>query len=143
MALLHGHANATLCADSLRSAVIPVQSPGSPLYPASVLVVDDDLGTRETFDWALRSSGVRVRTSPSGRDAIRVMQTDRFSLLLIDLELGDMRGTDVIRAMQTEAAHLPFVLMSAFLTTEVIVEAMRLGAVDVVDKPLSIDDLPV
>jgi CheY-like chemotaxis protein len=86
----------------------------SPLRNPYVLVVDDDLGTRETFDWALRSSGIRVRTSVSGRDAIRVSKTDCFDLLLVDLELGDMRGTDVIRAVRTEAACAPFVLMSAF-----------------------------
>jgi CheY-like chemotaxis protein len=108
----------------------------------SVLIVDDDLGTRETFDWALRSSGIRVRTSGSGRDAISLAKAGRFDLLLLDLELGDMRGTDVIRTMRTDGDCAPFVLMSAFLTTEVTVEAMRLGAIDVVDKPISVDDLP-
>ena len=130
---------------------MPVNLPSSPsdhcsaIFPenASVLVVDDDLGTRETFDWALRSSGIRVRTSASGRDAIKLAKVDAFDLLLVDLELGDMRGTDVIRAVRTESACAPFVLMSAFLTTDIIVQAMRLGAVDVVDKPISVDDLPV
>ena len=130
---------------------MPVNLPSSPsdhcsaILPenASVLVVDDDLGTRETFDWALRSSGIRVRTSASGRDAIKLAKVDAFDLLLVDLELGDMRGTDVIRAVRTESACAPFVLMSAFLTTDIIVQAMRLGAVDVVDKPISVDDLPV
>jgi FixJ family two-component response regulator len=114
----------------------------APVHNPYVLVVDDDLGTRETFDWALRASGIRVRTSASGRDAIRLSKTDCFDLLLVDLELGDMRGTDVIQAVRTEAACASFVLMSAFLTTDVTVEAMRLGAIDVVDKPISVDDLP-
>src|SRR5690348_8710366 len=93
---------------------------------ASVLVVDDDPGTRETFDWALRSCGVRVRTSASGADAIELAQTHTFDLLLLDLELRDMRGTDVIRVVRTPTVCVPFVLISAFLTTEVTVEAMRL-----------------
>jgi two-component system response regulator AtoC len=104
--------------------------------------VDDDPGTRETFDWALRSCGVRVRTSASGADAIELAQTHTFDLLLLDLELRDMRGTDVIRVVRTPTVCVPFVLISAFLTTEVTVEAMRLGALHVLDKPVSIDDLP-
>ena len=79
----------------------------SPLRTPYVLVVDDDFGTRETFDWALRSSGIRIRTSASGREAIEASKTDSFDLLLVDLELGDMRGTDVIRAVRTEAAAVP------------------------------------
>jgi DNA-binding response OmpR family regulator len=108
----------------------------------SVLIIDDDLGTRETFDWALRADGIRVSTTASGAAAIGLATSEQFDLLLIDLELPDMRGTDVVHALRAESVVAPFVLISAFLTTEATVDAMRLGAYDVLDKPVSVDDLP-
>jgi FixJ family two-component response regulator len=108
----------------------------------SVLVVDDDLGTRETFAWALKASGIQVRTAGCGADAIKFAREMRFDLLLIDLELPDMRGTDVVRMLKSETAAVPFVLISGFLTTDVTVEAMKLGALNVMDKPVSVDVLP-
>lgn len=107
----------------------------------SVLVVDDDLGTRETFVWALKARA-QVRTAASGAEAIRLARESRFDLLLVDLELGDIRGTEVIRTLHAEQAGVPFVLMSGFLETPHVVEAMKLGALDVLDKPVSIDALP-
>lgn len=116
--------------------------PRSSLVPLSVLVVDDDLGTRETFTWALKAAGAEVRTAASGADAIRLAHEAGFNLFLMDLELPDMRGIDVVRTLKTKADAVPFVLISAFLTTDVTVEAMKLGALDVLDKPVSVDVLP-
>jgi DNA-binding response OmpR family regulator len=107
-----------------------------------VLIVDDDLGTRETFDWALRADGIRVSTTACGAAAISLATSEQFDLLVIDLELPDMRGTDVVRALRARSVIAPFVLISAFLTTQMTVVAMRLGAYDVLDKPVSVDDLP-
>ena len=103
--------------------------------------MDDDLGTRETFDCALRPAGFTVGTAGSGAEALAIARSRRFDLMLIDLRLPDMVGTDVARALLNEAAPAPFVLMSAFLTTEVTVKAMRLGAIDVLNKPIDVDDL--
>src|SRR5689334_12915736 len=93
----------------------------------SVLVIDDDVGTQETFGWALKAEGIRVRTSGSGSAGIEAAKTDRFDLLLVDLELPDMRGIDVVQALRSESVAAPFLLISAFLTTEATVAAMRLG----------------
>ena len=65
----------------------------------------------------------------------------RFDLMLVDLLLPDMRGTDFIRILRSESRASPFVLVSGFLTTAVTVEAMKLGAVCVIEKPVEIDDL--
>ncbi len=107
-----------------------------------VLIIDDDLGTRETFDWALRADGIRVSTTACGAGAISLASSEQFDLLLLDLELPDMRGTDVVQALRARSRAAPFVLISAFLTTDATVAAMRLGAYDVLDKPVSVDDLP-
>ena len=63
-----------------------------------------------------------------------------FDLLLVDLQLPDT-GTDVIRSVRGASAA-PFILISGFLSTEITVDAMKLGAIDVVEKPISVDELP-
>src|SRR5207253_3900089 len=88
----------------------------------------------------LRREGYDVATVCSGGAALAATSAQAFDLLLVDLRLPDMLGTDLIRAVNAQTA-MPFVLMSAFLTTEITVEAMRLGAADVVEKPLMIETL--
>lgn len=107
----------------------------------SLLIVDDDLGTRETFGTAFRLAGVSVQTADSGSSALTIARAQRLDLLLLDLRMPDMNGTNVIRRLHVEGRAVPFVLMTAFATTESTVDAMRLGALDVFDKMLGIDDL--
>jgi CheY-like chemotaxis protein len=109
---------------------------------ALILIIDDDAGTRENFEWALRPLGFGVRTARCGAEGIRIAQSDAFDLLLVDFGLPDMHGTDLIRRLQIGIGAPPFVLISAFLTTAITVDAMRLGALDVLEKPIWIDDLP-
>lgn len=107
----------------------------------AVLLVDDDIGTRETVDWALRAVGLQVATATSGAEGIAIASARAFQLMLIDLRLGDMLGTEVVRALRQNSALVPFVLISGFLTTTVAVEAMKLGAMDVIEKPVAVDCL--
>ena len=109
-------------------------------WPA-ILVIDDDVGTRETLHWALSHCGYSVMTAATGTDAIRIAQAGPPDLMLIDLRLPDIPGVDVVRTLQQQAFKVPFVLFSAFLTTAVTVDAMRLGAIDVLEKPIDIDDV--
>jgi DNA-binding response OmpR family regulator len=103
-----------------------------------ILVVDDDEGTRRTFQLALHLNGFSVATAGSGLEAMQIAAQTSFDLILLDLRLGDVSGIDVIRSLP-DRARQPFILMSAFLSTDTTVEAMRLGAFDVLEKPLDVD----
>ena len=107
----------------------------------SLLIVDDDLGTRETFGTAFTLAGVTVQTTDSGSNALVVTKARNFDLLLLDFRMPDMNGTEVIRRLRDEGRAMPFVLMTAFPTVELAVDAMKLGALDVLEKPLGVDDL--
>ena len=109
----------------------------------AILVVDDDLGFRETFNWALRAYGYQVTTAASGAKAILLARSSHFDLMLVDLRLPDMSGMNVIRSMRSDGSEVPFVLVSAFLTDPITTEAKALGAIGVWDKPLSVDDVVV
>jgi DNA-binding NtrC family response regulator len=107
----------------------------------SLLIVDDDLGTRETFGTAFTLAGVNVHTTDSGSNALAVTKAQNFDLMLLDFRMPDMNGTEVVRRLRAEGRAMPFVLMTAFSTVELAVDAMKLGALDVLEKPLGIDDL--
>lgn len=107
----------------------------------AVLVIDDDVGTCETFDWALRPAGFTVGTARSGAEGLAIARSRRFDFILIDLRLPDMLGIDVARALAVETPAAPFALVSAFLTTKATVDAMKLGAIEVLEKPVGVDDL--
>jgi CheY-like chemotaxis protein len=106
-----------------------------------VLVIDDDLGTTETFGAVLRPEGFQVGTAACGADGLAMARSGLFDVLLIDQRLPDMLGTDLARSIRRESPDVPFVLMSAWLTTEVTVDAMRLGAANVVEKPLTLETI--
>ena len=105
----------------------------------AILVIDDDLGTRETYKWALQAHGFNVTTAGSGARALALQKSGHFDLMLLDLRLPDISGIDVVRSMQSEGAAMPFVLVSAFLTPPVTTEAKALGAIGVWEKPMTMD----
>lgn len=107
----------------------------------AILSVDDDLGTREVVIWALTLAGMEVTSADSAAEALAAARERRFQLMLIDQRLPDIHGTQLIRILRSEGVLSPFVLVSGFLTTAITVEAMKLGAVDVVEKPVDVDDL--
>jgi YesN/AraC family two-component response regulator len=104
-----------------------------------VLVVDDDPGTRETFDVILRLAGFEVSIAATGRDALDVARQCGADLILADLRLPDITGVDVLKALRAEQVEVPVVIMTAFGSIRSAVEALKLGAADYVEKP--IDDV--
>jgi DNA-binding NtrC family response regulator len=107
----------------------------------SILIIDDDLGMRETFNWALSAYGFNVSTASSGAKGIALGKAGRFDLMVVDLRLPDLSGIEVIRALQSERPDVRFVLVSAFLTDFVTVEAENLGAIAVWEKPVAVEDV--
>jgi DNA-binding response OmpR family regulator len=105
----------------------------------AILIVDDDLGTRETVNWMFSREGFHVSTARCGAEGLTLAGSQAFDLLLIDLQLPDMLGTEFARSLPTPVA--PFVIISAYLTIETTVEAMKLGAANVIEKPMTIDGL--
>jgi DNA-binding response OmpR family regulator len=110
-------------------------------HRASVLVIDDDQGTRETFGIALTAHGHAVMTAGSGAEALQLVRLCGFDLVLIDLRLPDILGTELAKALHHKLPRAQLILVSGFLTTRITVEAVRTGVVDVIEKPVAIEDL--
>jgi two-component system response regulator YesN len=101
-----------------------------------VLVVDDDPGTLLTFGAILRLASFDVATAATGRGALQVVQRHSCDVIVADLRLPDMSGVEILRVLREEKTAIPFVLMTAFGSVESAVDALKLGAIDYIEKPV-------
>ncbi len=102
-----------------------------------VLVVDDETNIRMTVTQALEAGGFAVETAPDGERALAVLQDHRIALVLLDLKMPGMSGLDVLGRVRREWPEVKVILVTAYGTIDAAVEAMKLGAVDFVQKPFT------
>lgn len=101
----------------------------------SVLVVDDDLGTRKTLNILLGRNGYDVSLASSGEEALEIMKKDNFDLVLTDLKMGQKSGIDVLQGVKECYPDTEVILLTAYGSIPSAVEAIKLGAFDYVTKP--------
>ena len=106
-----------------------------------ILVVDDELSMRELLEYLLIKEGYQVSCAESGTRAVEMLGEDRYDLMICDIRLGDITGLDVLRASKAKNPDTVVIMISAYVTTEVAVEAMNEGAYDYVPKPFDNDEL--
>ena len=112
----------------------------------SVLLVDDELKIRQALARALTDDGHDVVATGSPRDALRMLNERPFDLLVVDNLMPELSGLELIRQVVSTmaAADRPQILMmTAHATIESAIEAMKLGAIDYLQKPFEIDEFLV
>lgn len=107
----------------------------------SILVVEDDLPQRSILKTILKKEGFYVEEAGTGREAIKFLNTVPFDLVLTDLRLPDIEGTDVLKEVKTLARPCHVVIVTAFGSIPSAIEATRLGAFHYLEKPLDKDQL--
>ena len=105
-----------------------------------VLLVDDDPALVRSLDIGLRSQGHDVVVARDGRTALQAAREDEPDLVVLDLGLPDLSGSEVIRRLR-EWTGLPIVVLSARSDSHDKVEALDLGADDYVTKPFGLEEL--
>lgn len=109
---------------------------------SSVLVVDDEAGIRYTVGKTLVRVGYNVREAGSGEDALEIMKTQVFDVVLTDIRMPPgLDGLDLIRRIKEVDADIVVILMTAYPHLTTAVEALRLGAHDYLIKPSSSQDI--
>jgi DNA-binding NtrC family response regulator len=105
----------------------------------SLLIVDDEEGMRLGLEKALSLEGYRVACAATGSEARARAKAERFDCAFVDLKLPDVSGTDLLADLKE--AGTAVVIITAFATVDTAVRAMKLGAVDYLQKPFDNNDI--
>ena len=109
--------------------------------PARILVVDDEPYITDLLAAALRFEGFEVEVAGDGASALAAAIGGRHGLILLDVMLPDMEGTDVCRRLRGEGVSTPVLFLTARDATEDKVSGLTVGGDDYVTKPFSLDEL--
>ena len=107
----------------------------------TILVVDDDARVTRSVETVLRDEGFRVVVASGGMEALDMLDSAGPDLVLLDVWMPDLDGIEVLERLRIRRPELPVVVISGHGTVELAVKATRLGAVDFIEKPFSIDGL--
>ena len=108
-----------------------------------ILVADDEAGIRESIAEMLESEGYTVFSAADGEEALAILKEESIDILLTDLKMPKMSGTELIVEARTWSPTTLAIIMTAFASVETAVSALRLGAADYLMKPLDFDELLV
>lgn len=104
-----------------------------------VLIVEDEPNVRLVFCTALESPGYDLITAEDGETGLKALTASGPDLVLLDLRLPGISGMEFLRRVRNEGNNVPVVIITAYGTVPDAVEAMKLGALDFLAKPLSPD----
>ncbi len=106
-----------------------------------ILVVDDERFFREAIRDVLGAAGLEVEAVETGEAALERLEERRFAAVVLDLQLPDLHGLEVLRRARTLRPELRVVILSAHTEQANVLEALRLGAFDYLAKPLHEEEL--
>jgi len=108
-----------------------------------ILIIEDDRLVRESLSEVLTIQGFSVQTACDAPEALEKVSALHFDVVLLDLRLPSANGINVLQSIKAVKPHLDVVMMTSFGTVETAVEAMKLGAVDYLTKPINDDELRI
>ena len=108
---------------------------------AKILVVDDDSSVQTILLEMLQSLGHEVTCTADGNEALTLLQANHYDILLLDLNLPNMDGIEVLRRSKQIKSSIAVILFSGYLSVNDAVAAMKLGAFHCLTKPVSIKEL--
>jgi DNA-binding NtrC family response regulator len=108
-------------------------------FAGNILVVDDDGDIREVLGDRLQSLGYRVFAADTAKAGLELLERQNPQLALLDIEMPDMNGIDLLREIRRREHDVTVVMITAYGTVERAVEAMKEGAYDFIGKPFDPD----
>ncbi len=106
-----------------------------------ILLIDDDQSLRRVTEYNLTAKGFKVVTAASGEQGLERFETNTPDLVVTDVKLGDMNGLDILAKIKKDAPDIPVIIMTAFGSIEMAVQAMNKGAFNFLTKPFDRDTL--
>ena len=108
---------------------------------ASVLIVDDEVSILNSLSSILEDEGYEVAVAKSGTEALKICLVDPPDLMLLDIWMPEMDGLETLRKVKESSPATQVMMMSGHGSIETAVKAIKLGAYDYIEKPLSLENV--
>ncbi len=106
-----------------------------------ILVVDDEESVRKMISVLLQKEGYQVSNAGDGKEALEFLGESSFDLVLCDIRMPEMDGLSLLDAIKVSFPETTVIMMSAFGTVDLAIEAMKAGAYDYISKPFKPDEI--
>lgn len=112
-----------------------------PVHATRVLVVDDDKNERLNFRITLETEGYEIFEASSAERALELLAEYSFALAILDMRMPGIDGLELLARMRASNIKVPAMIVTAYSSVPHAVKAMKLGAIDFLQKPVRPDDL--
>jgi len=106
-----------------------------------ILIIDDDTSLRRVLEYNLQEAGYAVGTAASGEEGLRLFNEVSPALVITDMKMPGMDGMQVLKTIKEKSPETLVIMVTAFGTVDIAVEAMKAGAYDYITKPFNRDEL--
>ena len=107
--------------------------------PYKILLVDDEINSLKVLSAALTTDSIHVETAASGEEAFEMFKKESYDLVISDYKMPGLNGEELLEKVKAIIPEIPFILLTAFGTIELAVNAMRKGAYTYLTKPVNLD----
>ena len=108
---------------------------------SKILIIDDDSSLRRVLEYNLQEAGYAVTAAASGEEGLRLFDDVSPVLVITDMKMPGISGMQVLEAIKKRSAETLVIIITAFGTVDIAVEAMKAGAYDYITKPFNRDEL--
>lgn len=108
--------------------------------PGKVLIVDDDEGLLRACERVLKGAGYTPISTPSPGNVMSIIRKEMPDVLLLDVKLGSASGLDVLKDIKEKTPDVEVIMMTAYATLDLAIEAVKAGAYDFLTKPFESND---
>ena len=103
----------------------------------NILIIDDEDIVRISCKRTLMPEGFEVKTAQNGIEGLKMIEEERFDIVLTDLKMPDIDGIEVLRLIKQRWAETVVIIITGYQTVDSAVKAIKLGAYDYIEKPFT------
>lgn len=105
----------------------------------AVLLVDDEPEFLEALAERMRVRGLEVTTTTSTSNALNMAEKGTYDVIVMDLMMPEMKGLEALKKLKDQKSEIQIILLTGYATREMEAEALKLGAVDLIEKPADVE----